>query len=317
MNLKINIILFSLLLLLYSCGSKEFEEVSRFETFSDNYKSGLYHTLDGIYNQLNEYKKAYPDKVKLVNIGKSEHFEKMLPFIRIQLGNSETSKQYLFVAGTHGDEAAAVEAMLFTIDQLLKNNIPVNATIDFVLVHNPDGFIENERTNFAGTDLNRTFPFPSNDVKILTENKAIMDLVNSNKYKASLFFHTANEDKYENLIRVPIEYNQYGTTAFTANAKADIEKLVSIVQFANQDNISKVAWHSSSELVNKNGIASDWCSSGLLNDSVKELSVNPPKYSHPSLTIELCSPKQPLQVDKLDEEKKETYNIVLNVIKNI
>ncbi|NOX65030.1 MAG: hypothetical protein GXO85_04335 [Chlorobi bacterium] len=317
MNLKINSILFSLLLLLYSCGSKEFEEVNRFETFSDNYKSGLYHTLDGIYNQLNEYKKAYPDEVKLLNIGKSEHFGKVLPFIRILLGDPEISKQYLFVAGTHGDEAAAVEAMLFTIDQLLKNNTVMNATIDFVLVHNPDGFIENERNNFSGTDLNRTFPFALNDVKILPENKAIMDLVNSNKYKASLFFHTANEDKYENLIRVPIEYNQYGTTAFTSDAKADVEKLVSIVQQANQDNISDIAWHSSSDLVNKKGIASDWCSSGLLNDSIKELSVNPPEYSHPSLTIELCSPKQPLNVDKLDEEKREAYNIVFNVIQTI
>jgi len=307
-----------LVFIILACGEMKLEETNNYEVSSNHIKSGLYHTLDGIYSAMNEFKTAYPSNVRLYNLGKSTN-GKVIPMIRLSFGEEDDAENFLFVSGTHGDEGAPIEGLLFTISKLLDEKVDLELlkksfNLDFVLIHNPDGYLENERKNKNGIDLNRNFPFGNSESILETENITLIDLINTIPYKSSLFFHSANELKYENMIRRPVEFFQYGRSALNSNMNEALDKLSSVIQKAGNSLEFDVKWSESSAEVDKVGIASDWCVSGSLIDEYKKLIIQECENSHPSLTIELCNTKQPIDESKLNTEKKEAYTIIKSVI---
>ena len=193
---------------------------------------------------------------------------------------------------------------------MIKNKI----TIDFIPVHNPEGYLENQRDNKKGINLNRNFPYGNVKVQMEPETKAIVNLINTINYNASLFLHSANEDKYENLVRTPIELNKLGPKALKQENQKDLIQLQNIVIKAGNSRNPDILWHSSSEMVDLPGIASDWCESGFVKKEYTPDYIETCKKSHPSLTIELCFPKQPMDEERLISEKQELYTIITALV---
>ena len=246
----------------------------------------------------------------------------MIPLIRLGYLPENRSKTFLVVAGTHGDEAAPVVSINYLIEQILKpkqllelfNN---KIAIDIIPVHNPEGYLENQRENDNGIDINRNFPFGNVNVNQEQETDALVSLINIQNYTASLFFHSANESKYENLVRVPIEYNKTGTKALRTHYEEALVQLSNLVIEGGNITAPEIPWHSSSEMVDVTGIASDWCMSGALKKEYNSLIKDECKQPHPSVTIELCYPKQPLEKERIESEQEELKNIVLNIISKL
>ncbi len=279
----------------------------------------LYPVIDELYSQLNKTHNRFRENTELFKIGRSARLHKPIPMIRVGYSGEDTELRFLIVAGTHGDEAAPVTALLYFLTRFLdeKNGQELNArkiSVDIIVVHNPDGYVENERENGNGIDLNRNFPFGNIQKQPEPETKAMMNLINSYNYKASLFLHSGNEDTYENLVRVPIENNKQGAGVFYPSESAELIRLRDMIIDAG--NSADPPWHSSSGLVDAPGIASDWSMSGFMKKewirAGTETCLNP----HPSVSLEICSPKQPLDEERLKREKEELYGILYRVIYN-
>ncbi len=316
--MKERIVILLLLSLFLSCGERGLKEVNSFDTTSNEYRIGIYHTLDGLYNELNLLKTMYPKNVELFELGKSSNYGKTIPLLRIRIGDNNKRENYLFVSGTHGDEGAPVEALIYTIQKVLENKSDFEKgesfNLDFIVIHNPDGYLENERKNNSGVDLNRNFPISKTEQKYENENKVIIKHINKVPYKMSLFFHSANEEKYENMIRRPIEFLKLGKSGLTKEMNESLDKLIEIIKKSNSEIVNSKNWTVSSYEVPKPGIASDWCVSGGLTEDYKNFVKQECINSHPSLTIELCYPKQPTEKKKLDLEYEEMYTMVRAII---
>ncbi len=305
-------------LILSACSSDTIKEIERFHAKQEG-DAGIYLTLNGVYAKLNQIKQKYGEQVRLFEIGRSSKLNQPVPLLRIGNKARETTKRFLFVAGTHGDEAAAVAALCFTMDKILSEGLidtllQKNIVVDFIPVHNPDGYSENERENGTGKDINRNFPIGYVERKTEPETIAMINLINQTKYMASLFFHSANEQKYENLVRLPVEFKRLGEKAFKNNFRTEMRQLRDIVVTAGNKGQPVKIWSSSSDMVNAAGISSDWCVSGFIVDSLASIVQTACVNSHPSLTVEICYPKQPMDEAHLLSEKKETFRIVRGVL---
>lgn len=314
-------LLLSTLLFLGGCSNHK-PEIVRIDQFVNTLavtEDPLYPGLGDIYNFMNELHYSNSRITELYNIGITNKNKLTIPLIRIGFLEGAPTKRYLIVAGTHGDEAAPVAGVNYLIQNLLQPQILTNLinkkiVLDIIPVHNPEGYLENQRENDNGIDVNRNFPFGNVDVKQEVETKALVSLINTQNYTASLFFHSANEKKYENLVRLPIEYNKTGTKALQTVYEEEVLKLNNIIIEGGNKTAPEIPWHSSSDMVDVTGIASDWCVSGFLEKEYSSLVKQECKYPHPSVTIELCNPKQPIQKQRIESEQQELLNIVLNVI---
>lgn len=317
MKLLLKNILFAFLIV--SCSGYNEKEVNSFSVSEKVLVTGMYHTLDGIYSELNTIKDKFRDKVELFELGKTAYYDKSIPLLRVTLGDAVNAKHFLFVAGTHGDEGAPVEAMIYTIKGILneysQDNVK-NLILDFMPLHNPYGYFENQRKNENGVDLNRNFPIGDNVGKLEIENTALIKLINSKIYSLSIFFHSANEKKYENIIRRPMEFSQLGKEALREEMNEKIDFAISLIKNSQVNSTSVNRWEFSSEMVSKPGIASDWCVSSCLKDEYRNLVKYKCINSHPSLTIELCYPKVPLGELKLNQEKNEMLEVITSLINN-
>ena len=309
-----------LLFLLAGC-SDNIDMIKKVKSFDceDTDTMHLYPVIDELYSLLNRTHDRFRENSELFKIGRSARLHKSIPMIRVGYSAEDTELRFLIVAGTHGDEAAPVTALLYFLTRFLDEGngqklSTQKISVDIVLVHNPDGYVENERENGNGIDLNRNFPFGNIQKQPEPETKAMLNLINRYKYKASLFLHSGNEDIYENLVRVPIEYNRQGLGVFYPSENAELIRLRDLI--IAEGNSDDPPWHSSSEAVNAPGIASDWCMSGFMKKewipSGTETCPNP----HPSVSLEICSPKQPLDERQLQREKEELYGILYRVIYN-
>jgi len=294
------------------CSASKIQKVERYPT-SATQRDVLYHTLDGVYAALNDMKQAHPQLVHLFILGYSEKFHHPIPMLQVQ-SDAGDYPAYLVVAGTHGDEAAGVEAVLYSIEQILQlvekdPSVLVGKRLCFAPLHNPDGFAENQRENGAGVDLNRNFPFGFEHITPQAENKALINFINSTPIERSLFFHSANERKYENIIRVPIELGK-GKYRLAAKAVAKTNDLVQKLEKAGTDLGSEPPWRHANDMVDVSGIASDWAVAPWLENDPDHLLQKRNKHPHVSLTIELCTPKQPMSAEKLLREKQEAFALV-------
>jgi len=314
-------LILSTLLLPGGCSNlqPEIVKVDQFENTLGVTNNPLYPQLGDIYNFLNKQHQANPATTELYSIGKSQKNKLTIPLMRIGFLQDDPARKFLVVAGTHGDEAAPVAAVDNLIRQLLQQQnrttlIKKKIVLDIIPVHNPEGYLENQRENDNGIDINRNFPFGKVEAKQEAETKALVSLINTRQYTASLFFHSANEKKYENLVRIPVEFNKSGTEAFRPEYEKEILKLSNIIIAGGNKTAPEIPWHSASDMVDINGIASDWCVSGLLKKEYTSWVQQACNHPHPSVTIELCYPKQPVQRQRIESEQQELLNIVLNVI---
>lgn len=303
----------SLIIMLTSCQESALVPVEKYSHVSPVVE-GTYHSLDGIYAVLNGLNSRYPDRVLLFQTRTKSVRQRPVPVIRLGIDAGQSAKKYLLVSGTHGDEAIAVEAMIHAIEYFASDsvypNLRKNMTIDFIPIHNPDGYAENQRENGSGKDLNRDFPFAVETGQIQPETRALIDLVNEQNYDGSLFFHSANEIKYENLIRCPVEYRGSGPDILAEPLRSELRELGEKIIDSMNMNPGNTLWQMSTGSVNAGGIASDWCVSGQLLPDYQGLVNQPCAYSHPSFTIELCYPKQPLDSIKIMQEKHEMVKII-------
>ncbi len=319
--LLIKPLLLSTLLFFGGCSIQKSEivKVNKFAHKLEPTNNNLYPGLADIYDYMNELYKTYPKSTALYDIGRTHKNNFIIPLIRIGYLQENSTVKYLIVAGTHGDEAAPVSATINLFHQLLQAKVLTKLinkkiTVDIIPVLNPEGYLENQRENDNGIDINRNFPFGNVEVKQESETKALISLINSQNYKASLFLHSANDKKYENLVRIPIEYNRTGSSALQPDYEDKVLRLSSIIIEGGNKTNPYIPYHSSSEMTNVTGIASDWCMSGVLKKKYRSLIKMKCKYPHPSVTIELCYPKQPLNKQRIESEQGELLNIVLNVI---
>lgn len=294
------------------------KRIAQFE-HDDVTGASLYPTLDEIYSALNEAQAQAPHSVAIFELGKSALLNKTIPLIRLGDCEEDAKTRYLIIAGTHGDEAAPVTAMMYFVKRLItekqQEKLQANKiAVDIVPVHNPDGYLENERENGKGIDLNRNFPFGNVKIEAEPENQALMQLVNLNRYKASVFLHSANEKMYENLIRVPIEFNQLGNEALKPKPVLELNKLVETIQQEGNQQNPREPWHSSSGMVDVSGTASDWCMSGFVKDSFLPKETQLCKKSHSSVSLEICVPKQPMDEARVESENKELYQLLLRTV---
>ena len=306
--------------LFFGCAGEGLQEVDRYQTRAA-VNNRLYHTFDAVLAELNQLKAEHPSLVHLYSLGRSVE-KRPIPLVRMDFSNGADASRYLFVAGTHGDEAAGVEALLHAMQVLLRMDEAARGELMkkgvqawFVPVHNPDGYIANERENGRGVDLNRNFPFGYETQKIEPETAAMMSLINSVDFSASVFFHSANDEKYENVVRVPFELDR-GRTPMRAEEQGRVQRLAHIIGTAGDRLKPAVKYHSSREMVDAGGIASDWCMSAFVLDEQKKLVHKECRNPHPSVTVELCYPKQPMRAERLQQEKDEASAIVWGVMRN-
>lgn len=310
---NIYVIFFLFSILFFSCNSStSIKEVTSFVTEDSLYFSHFYHTLDGIYNYLNNLKLKHSNDVKLFVVGYSAKYHKPIPMIR--LGNL-TSHSYhmLLIGGIHGDEAIGVEAALYVLKPLLNlvnQNSPdvTDVCLDVIPVLNPDGFNDNSRKNGNGVNINRNFPFADVPEHFEPETKSIINLINNIPYQLSVFFHSANDAKYENVIRVPIEYHQIGLKAFPQELQNKFQNyLQKITRWVNQKKPAK-KWELHFDYVNVTGLATDWIMAPLMQE--KKITFKTNKHPHLALNIELCYPKQPQDSIKIIQEKEEALSLI-------
>ncbi len=290
--------------------------------YKDNSTESLYPTISGVYAALNHLKAEHAQNVELFQVGELTIKDRPVPLVRISSLDVNNPKQYLFVAGTHGDEAIVVQAMLYSMNKISdeianRQNNSKAFILDFIPLHNPDGYAENERTNASGIDLNRNFPYASASGVYESETSALISLINSETYDISLYFHSANEAKYNNVIRCPVEYRKKGLSVLKTSKAAEINALIDIILEATGGIESENIWSIHSDLVDAGGIASDWCVSGFIqepaDENIKIICNNP----HPSLTLEMTYPKQPLDRSVIKQEKEEMFRIFHHLIERL
>ncbi len=102
--------------------------------------------------------KQFPDRVQLTYIGKSKK-GKDIPMILLRSGAGAGKIRIWMQGGLHGDEPASTEAMLYLLHVLLnqQENAALLDQIELAVVPmaNIDGYLEQQRNNAEGLDLNR------------------------------------------------------------------------------------------------------------------------------------------------------------------
>ena len=311
------------LFVLYNAGCQDspLKKVMNFPSENEN-TGGHYPTINGIYAELNRLQMAQIQNLELFQVGELTKNEHPIPLVRISSLNMNNPKHYLFVAGTHGDEAIVVKSMLYAIKKISyeiekQPQDGKSYILDFIPLHNPDGYAENERTNAAGIDLNRNFPYASAYNVYEPETNALVRLINTETYDISLYFHSANESKYNNVIRCPMEYRKKGPSVLKQSKATELNTLIDIIIEAVSGIEPENVWSVRSDLVDAGGIASDWCVSDFIINGEDKLVQESCKNPHPSLTLEMTFPKQPLDQSVIKREKGEMLRILNHLIERL
>lgn len=194
---------------------------------------GPYHTLDGLYKEINNLQKKHSNIMQIKTIGKSV---KENPILAIKITSSKKKvPKILYTAVFHSIELIGAETVLGIIKEITsgykKDNyityIVSERELWFVPVVNPDGYknivdrlkiskLASARRNANKVDLNRNFstgywrklinplgglysgkhPFSE------PETKALKSLVEEGNFKGAIAFHS-----YGNIIYFPYFYS--------------------------------------------------------------------------------------------------------------
>jgi len=100
----------------------------------------------------------FPDQVQLRYIGKSKK-GKDIPLIQLGRGDQAGKVRVWMQGGLHGDEPASTEALLYLLYTLLhqpeNKQLFDHLVLTIVPMANIDGYLEQQRNNAEGLDLNR------------------------------------------------------------------------------------------------------------------------------------------------------------------
>ena len=153
-------------------------------------------------NGLRLYENVYSDTAEAIVIGKSVDNRDLLAF---EKGSGD--HVVLILGGTHGDEPLSVELAITFRDSLSQHiDVPSETRVVLVPIVNPDGLLQNTRTNFSGVDLNRNFPTknwnadfrdprknPGSSAGSEPETQALIDLIETYKPDRIISIHTPLE----------------------------------------------------------------------------------------------------------------------------
>ncbi|KAA3614794.1 MAG: hypothetical protein D8M58_10075 [Calditrichaeota bacterium] len=155
------------------------------------------------FNAPSETKKLYNS---LTNDGLAwkiyEHSTKGNNIYLLELGESENTT--LIFGAFHGDEPGGFHLVVELARHLNSNQDLINNRVILVPVLNPDGLLENERTNANKTDINRNFPtnnwspvysdnryYPGRDAGSEIETHVAMRIIDQYAPKKILSIHSA------------------------------------------------------------------------------------------------------------------------------
>ncbi len=190
-----------------------------------------YHTHSQLTAELKAVESAYPDICRLHNIGES-YEGRPLWFMQISdnVGIEEDEPEFKYISTMHGNEPLGMELCLKLIHLLAENygsdervtNLVAETEIWIMPLMNPDGYVNNERRNAQGFDLNRTFPdqFIDSDNSPdgrPTEVQHIMNWAFNHSYVLSANFHTGAL-----LVNYPYDSNSKNANTYTASPDDDL-----------------------------------------------------------------------------------------------
>lgn len=128
--------------------------------------------------------------------------QKQLPIFKYSFGSQ--GPKALILGGVHGDEpegVIAAQGVLAALTESFSYKLQVTVIPEF----NPEGILNKVRMNSAGVDLNRNLPtrdwtpvaakeryFPGKDANSEPENKALVQLLNTEKFDLIISLHSWN-----------------------------------------------------------------------------------------------------------------------------
>ena len=170
-------------------------------------------------------------------------------------GLSENTNQTLVIGVVHGDEPQGEDLIRRYLSEYLKENVL------FMPALNPDGKINNTRTNSNGVDINRNFPtknweltdrdnyFGGTSPASEIETKFLVNIIDKYKPKAIITLHTpykiVNYDgpaeelakQISNIINYPVEASIGYPTPGSFGTFAGIEKNIPTITLEMDENI--------------------------------------------------------------------------------
>ncbi|MBN2829503.1 MAG: carboxypeptidase regulatory-like domain-containing protein [Candidatus Cloacimonetes bacterium] len=145
----------------------------------------------------------FPNICQLVDFGNSTNGNDLL-FMKISdnAATDEAEPEVRYMSTIHGDEVVGYDFLIRLIDYLTSEygtntrvtNIVNNTEIWINPLFNPDGYLNHERYNANGVDLNRNFPTPTGNQhpdgnNWQVETQAVMNWSIGHYFTSSLMFH--------------------------------------------------------------------------------------------------------------------------------
>ncbi|MDD4146935.1 MAG: M14 family zinc carboxypeptidase [Candidatus Cloacimonetes bacterium] len=183
--------------------SREYYEQLRDTAWKSNTLINEYYSIPQYINFMQTRASSFPNICHLEQYGTSIQGNPLY-FMKISdnVTVNEAEPEVKLVASIHGDETVGYVMMLRLIKHLTENyNIdPVitelvnNTELWIAPLMNPDGYVNGERYNAAGIDLNRNFPMPNgitnpDGYPTATENVAMMDFSQDHNFCIGINFH--------------------------------------------------------------------------------------------------------------------------------
>lgn len=150
---------------------------------------------------LDDFAAAYPTLARTFQWGSSVQGRELWGLvISDDVQNSEAEPEVRYSSSIHGDETVGIVLTLNFADYLLSNygqpgyeevtNLVDNYEIHLMPLHNPDGYVLDQRYNANGVDLNRNYPEPDGSHPTQeVETQAMMSYIAGTHAVVSLNYH--------------------------------------------------------------------------------------------------------------------------------
>lgn len=162
-----------------------------------------YFSLDEYHAFLQSKVAQYPNLCELHQYGTSVQSRPLYVLkISDNVNQNEAEPEIKLIASIHGDETVGYDMMIRLIDLLTSDygsdpritNIVNNSELWISPLMNPDGYVNGQRFNAAGVDLNRNFPMPNgvnnpDGNPHAPENIGMMDFSNEHNFVLGINFH--------------------------------------------------------------------------------------------------------------------------------
>ncbi len=184
-------------------ASREYYEYLRDTVWASKTLVNEYYDITEYTEFMQNIALDYPNICHLEQFGNSIQGHPLY-FMKISdnVSVNEAEPEVKLVASIHGDETVGYIMMLRLIEHLTENynidpqitDLLNNTEIWICPLMNPDGYVNGERYNAAGIDLNRNFPMPNGITNpdgnpTAVENIAMMDFSQDHNFAIGINFH--------------------------------------------------------------------------------------------------------------------------------